>query len=79
MKISPNYRGITDLRENKTNIQKRDRTLRCFLENLSLRMSLKDLDVTQKMFTILLILGVEKIFEKQVAAEKGYTDFDIGD
>ena len=31
------------------------------------------------LFTILLILGVEKIFEKQVAEEKDHIDFDIGD
>ena len=29
------------------------------------------------LFTILLIVGIEKIFEKQVAAEKGHIDFYI--
>ena len=31
------------------------------------------------LFTILLFLGVENFFEKQVAAEKGHIDFYIGD
>ena len=40
---------------------------------------MKYLDVTQKcLFTNLLILEVEKIFEKQVGAEKGHIDFYIG-
>ena len=46
-----------------------------------LRVNLKYLDVTHIccLFTILLILDVEKIFEKQVTAEKGHTDFYLGD
>ena len=75
---SPNQGGIISLRdlaEDSTNIQNTKEILG-IREDVSLRLkSCKTKLFIKYMFTIVLILEVEKIFEKQGAAEKGDTDF----